>query len=105
MSERIKSIFYSVNNVARFVGLVGLILALLQRYLLTDVAILATVVGIYTYVMIAFAAILAISTVAMVIRTVLKFRLVGLVRAAVNFFISAMIYLIYAYLVDMIQIF
>ena len=105
MWNKIRKHFYSINGWVRFIALVGLVLAILHKYVLTDVAVLATVVSIYTYVMYAAAGAFVLISVAMIIRTIIKFRLIGLLRALFRIIVTSILFLMYANLVGIITLF
>ena len=105
MWNKIRKHFYSINGWVRFIALVGLVLAILHKYVLTDVAVLATVVSIYTYVMYAAAGAFVLISVAMIIRTIIKFRLIGLLRTLFRIIVTSILFLMYANLVGVITLF
>lgn len=98
-SEKIKNWFYRINKFFYLIAILGLILVLVDKYVMAGA--LASIVSIYNYVMLGFGAVVALSFVAMLIRSVLRIRIIGIVRSSVSFAISLILLFFYAYLANM----
>ena len=102
MGNKIRGLFYTTNFFVRALALIGVLIAFLAWL---GIGALSSIVGIYTYVMYVAAGFFALVSVAMIIRTILKFRLIGLIRAIFYMALTALLFLMYAHFTGIFVLF
>ncbi len=105
MWDKIRKTYYKVNVCSWLVALIGLALVLLGNKVLPEAAFIDAFVGVYNYAMYLFTAIVAVALAAMVIRTIVRFRPIGLIWTALTLVVTALLYLTYFSLAGVLSIF
>ena len=102
MGNKIRKIFHSTNVLICAIALIGVILSLVAYCGVTAVS---SIVSIYTYVMYAAAALYAVVAVIMIIRTLILFRIIGLVLNLVYMAITVSLFVAYAHFAGIFVLF